>query len=127
MTKPATILVVDDDARNVKLLETVLGAEGHAVLTAGGGAEALRVAAATLPDLIVLDIMMPDMNGFDVAERLKENPATRDIPILMLTALDDRESQRYALQMGAADFLCKPVKREALMARVEKLLPRQEG
>jgi putative two-component system response regulator len=118
----ARILIVDDDARNVRLLEAMLLAEGHATITAGSGQLAVHVAMIEIPDLILLDVMMPDMNGFEVVEKLKGHAVTQDIPIVMITALDDRESRLYALQAGADEFISKPVDRSELSARVKNLL-----
>lgn len=118
----ARILIVDDDARNVRLLEAMLLAEGHATITAGSGRLAVQVAMIEIPDLILLDVMMPDMNGFEVVEKLKGHAVTQDIPIVMITALDDRESRLYALQAGADEFISKPVDRSELSTRVKNLL-----
>lgn len=116
------ILIVDDDARNVRLLAAMLHADRYATLSAGNGREALDHAAEHLPDLILLDVMMPDMNGFEVIEKLKSDPATQRIPIIMVTALDDRESRLYALQAGADEFITKPVDRIELTVRIKNLL-----
>ncbi|MEZ0238240.1 MAG: response regulator [Methylophilaceae bacterium] len=118
----ARILIVDDDARNVRVLEAMLHADGHATLTAGNGLQALQIATRETPDMILLDVMMPDMNGFEVVEKLKGHAATRNIPIVMITALDDRESRLYALQAGADEFISKPVDRTELSARVKSIL-----
>jgi len=128
----ARILIVDDDARNVRVLEAMLHADGHATLTAGSGQHALQVATSEIPDMILLDVMMPDMNGFEVVEKLKGHAATQDIPIVMITALDDRESRLYALQAGADEFISKPVDRAELQVRVKSILAlhqdrRQQG
>lgn len=120
------ILVVDDDPRNVKLLETLLHAEGYATLVARNGNEALAVTAAQQPDLILLDVMMPDMGGFEAVARLKADPLTRPVPVIMLTALDDRESKLRALQAGAEEFLSKPIDRADLTIRVRNLLRLKE-
>jgi putative two-component system response regulator len=124
--KPATILIVDDEARNVKLLETLLHAEGHATLAARNGSEALELAATTQPDLILLDVMMPDMDGFETVTRLKADPRTQPVPVIMVTALDDRASKLRALQAGAEEFLSKPIDRADLTVRVRNLLRLKE-
>jgi putative two-component system response regulator len=121
-TNSATILVVDDEERNVKLLKTLLHAEGYATLAANNGTDALAVAAAERPDLILLDVMMPGMDGFEVAERLKADQRTRPVPVIMVTALDDRESKLHALEAGAEEFLSKPIDRADLRVRVRNLL-----
>lgn len=122
----AKILIVDDDARNVKLLEAMLLADGYAPISASSGEEALQMAAAELPDLILMDIMMPGMNGFETTEKLKFNPATRDVPVIVVTSLDDRESRLYAMQAGADEFLSKPVDRSELSVRVKNALMLKE-
>jgi putative two-component system response regulator len=120
--KSARILVVDDEAGNIKLLETLLRAEGYATLSATNGCDALAAAAAEKPDLILLDIMMPGMNGFETVERLKADPRTQQVPVIMVTALDDRESKQRALEAGAEEFLSKPFDRADLRVRVRNLL-----
>jgi PleD family two-component response regulator len=121
-TKQATILIVDDDLFNLKLLKTQLAVAGHAVRTASSGEEALAAVAEQLPDLILLDVMMPGIDGFEVARRLKADSRTRSIPIIMVTALEDNESRLKGLEMGAEDFLSKPVNRAELQMRVKNLL-----
>lgn len=120
------ILVVDDDPRNVRLLEAMLLAEGYEAWSASSGEDALKLVAEKLPDLILLDVMMPGMNGFEVTEKLKSEPATNAIPVIIITALQDRESRLYALQAGADEFLTKPVDRAELSLRVKNLLLLQE-
>lgn len=117
----ARILVVDDIPANVRLLEAKLMAEYFEVLTASDGASALAVANEQAPDLILLDVMMPGMDGFEVAERLKGDPKTRHIPIVMITALTDTADRVRGLEAGADDFLSKPVNDVALFARVRSL------
>ncbi|HEX9769493.1 MAG TPA: PleD family two-component system response regulator [Kiloniellales bacterium] len=117
----ARILVVDDILPNVKLLEAKLTAEYFDVLTASDGPSALELAVAQTPDLILLDVMMPGMDGFEVCERLKANPKTRHIPIVMITALSDVNDRVHGLKSGADDFLSKPVNDVALFARVRSL------
>jgi CheY-like chemotaxis protein len=118
----ATILVVDDGPPNVKLLEMLLHAEGYATVAATSGGAALRLALTEQPDLILLDAMMPDLDGFETAVMLKADARTRAIPVIMITALDDQESRRRALQAGADAFLPKPVDRALLRARIPELL-----
>ena len=119
---PERILVVDDERRNRQLLEVMLAPEGYLLQTAGGGEEALAMVARELPDLILLDIMMPGMDGYEVARRIKGDPATRNIPVIMITALDDRNARMLGLGAGAEDFLTKPVDRAELCVRVRNLL-----
>ena len=118
----ATVLVVDDEAVNLRLLEALLTPEGYTVLCAGSGAEALALAAAHAPDLVLLDVMMPGMDGFQVAASLKASAATAHIPIMMLTALDDRAARLAGLDAGAEEFLGKPIDRAELWLRVRNLL-----
>ena len=116
------ILIVDDEYKNRKLLEVMLAPEGFLLLNAANGEEALASAAVESPDLILLDVMMPDMDGYEVAAKLKGNIATKSIPIIMLTALDDRNARMLGLNAGAEDFLTKPVDRAELCVRVRNLL-----
>ena len=117
-----TILVVDDEERNVKLLEVLLQAEGYATVSALNGREALAAAVSACPDLILLDIMMPDMDGFETVAQLKANPRTRQVPVIMVTSLDDRDTKQRALLAGAEEFLSKPIVRADLTVRVRNLL-----
>ncbi|MDB5501991.1 MAG: response regulator PleD, partial [Tardiphaga sp.] len=117
----ARILVVDDIPANVKLLEARLSAEYFDVITASSGAEALAICARSECDLILLDVMMPDMDGFEVCRRLKSNPATHHIPVVMVTALDQPSDRVRGLEAGADDFLTKPVTDVALISRVRSL------
>ena len=117
----ARILVVDDVPANVKLLEARLSAEYFDVLTASNGAEALEICARAECDIILLDVMMPDMDGFEVCRRLKSNPATHFIPVVMVTALDSPADRVRGLEAGADDFLTKPVSDIVLIARVRSL------
>ncbi len=119
---PARILIVDDERQNRQLLEVLLTAEGYLIQTASSGEEALAVVAQQPPDLIVLDIMMPVMDGYQVAASVKDNLATRNIPIIIVTALDDRDARLRALGAGAEDFLTRPVDRLELRVRVRNLL-----
>jgi CheY-like chemotaxis protein len=121
-TPATTILVVDDAAPNVKLLQMFLGAEGYATIPASSGREALVLAAAAQPALVLLDAMMPELDGFQTLARLKADPRTMSIPVLMVTALDDLKSRRRAIESGAAAFLSKPVVRADLRVRVRDLL-----
>jgi two-component system cell cycle response regulator len=117
----ARILVVDDIPANVKLLESRLSAEYFDVMTAGCGAEALEICERGECDIVLLDVMMPDMDGFEVCRRLKSNPATHFIPVVMVTALDDPSDRVKGLEAGADDFLTKPVSDVVLIARVRSL------
>ncbi|HEV7352855.1 MAG TPA: PleD family two-component system response regulator [Brevundimonas sp.] len=117
----ARILVVDDVPANIRLLEAKLTFEYYDVLTAPDGPTALEVAARDAPDIILLDVMMPGMDGYEVCRRLKANADTRHIPIIMVTALDGREERIRGLDAGADDFITKPIDDVILMARVRSL------
>ena len=117
----ARVLVVDDVPANVKLLEARLSAEYFDVTTAHSGAEALAACERAECDIVLLDVMMPDMDGFEVCRKLKSNPATHHIPVVMVTALDQPSDRVQGLEAGADDFLTKPVSDIALIARVRSL------
>jgi len=118
----ATILVVDDSVASAKLLEIQLGHAGYRVVLAHDGEQALARVKARAPDLIILDVMMPGLDGFSVCQRIKSDKETRFIPLIMLTALDQVPDRIRGLQAGADDFLSKPFNREELLARVRSLL-----
>ncbi len=122
MEKKEKILVVDDEEQNVKLLRTILNAEGYDTESAANGKEAVEKSRSYLPDLILLDIMMPVMNGFDACKALKEDPDTTTIPVVMITALADKESKLKGLSLSANDFITKPFDRNELLVRVKNLL-----
>ena len=117
----ARVLVVDDVSTNVKFLEARLSAEYFDVTTASNGAEALTLCERGECDIVLLDVMMPDMDGFEVCRRLKSNPATHHIPVVMVTALDQPSDRVRGLDVGADDFLTKPVNEMALISRVRSL------
>lgn len=118
----ARVLVVDDILPNVKLLEAKLKAEYYDVITALNGPEALKKVAEENPDVVLLDVMMPGMDGFEVCRQIKANPKIAHIPVVMVTALTDTEDRVRGLENGADDFLSKPVNDTALMARVRSLV-----
>jgi two-component system cell cycle response regulator len=117
----ARVLVVDDVPANVKLLEARLSAEYFDVATAMNGKDALTLCEKAECDIVLLDVMMPDMDGFEVCRRLKANPSTHHIPVIMVTALDHPSDRVRGLEAGADDFLTKPVSDVALIARVRSL------
>jgi len=116
------ILVVDDNAQNLELVVAYLDSLGCAVRTAADGVEALAAVARENPDLILLDVMMPRMSGFEVCRKLKSNPASRDIPIIMVTALNELGDIERGVECGTDDFISKPVNRLELLTRVRSLL-----
>lgn len=118
----ARVLVVDDILPNVKLLEAKLSSEYYDVLTATNGLEALEKVATQSPDIVLLDVMMPGMDGFEVCSRIKSDPATAHIPVVMVTALTDSSDRIKGLEAGADDFLSKPLNDTALMSRVRSLV-----
>ena len=120
--RPATILVVDDDERNVRLVDSMLKPSGYTILHAYDGQEALRRVESGAPDLLVLDVMMPDLSGFELCAMLRARHATRLLPILMVTALHALEDKVKGLELGADDFLSKPINRAELLAKVKSLL-----
>jgi DNA-binding response OmpR family regulator len=118
----AKILVVDDTEMNIKLLRALLTGAGYEVLTARGGEEGLAVALRDDPELILLDIMMPDLSGFEVCERLRAAEPTRRTPIVFLTALHELEDHVKGMDAGGDDVLTKPVNKLELLTRVRSLL-----
>ncbi|MEI2782330.1 MAG: HD domain-containing phosphohydrolase [Candidatus Competibacter sp.] len=120
LTKPI-IMIVDDVPLNLKMLETMLDSENYNIVKAEDGYHALHHVAKQKIDLILLDAMMPGMDGFEVCQRLKSNEKTRSIPIIMVTALDDSESKIKGIEAGADDFLTKPPNKPELLARVKSL------
>ena len=117
-TVPATILIVDDSPENLAVLNELLQ-PSFRVLAATSGDKALRVAAgASRPDLVLLDVMMPGLDGYQVFERLRADPATRDIPVIFITALDGYEAELRGLELGAVDYITKPIVPAVVLARV---------
>jgi PleD family two-component response regulator len=122
LDRQARVLIVDDERHNRQLLEVMLSPAGYQIQMAAGGREALAMIEAERPDLILLDVMMPDMDGYEVAAEVKRGLLTRNIPIILVTALDDRDARLRGLTAGAEDFLTKPVDRAELLVRVRNLL-----
>ena len=122
MSTPATkICIADDESRGRQLLTDLLAPEGYQLIHATDGVEAVAVVLREEPDLVLLDVMMPRMNGYEVCRRLRADERMRQVPILLLTALDDRRSRMEGLEAGADDFLTKPVDGMELRTRVRTI------
>lgn len=121
-TESSTVLVVDDLPLNLKLQKAYLREVGYQVILAENGIEALRKIREEIPDLILLDVMMPKMDGFQVCRHIKNNLKTRFIPVIMVTALNEIESKIKGIEAGADDFICKPFNKLELLARVKSLI-----
>lgn len=127
MQKEYTVLVVDDESEALKLVEIMLNNSPFRIITAQTGEEALATAQSTQIDVVLLDVMMPDMSGVTVCGHLRATPQVRNIPIVMLTALDDYATRRKATQAGATDLLTKPVAREELLAKLNGVIAEYEA
>lgn len=117
-----TILVADDNLQNLELIEAYLSDLDCRIVAAADGLETLEKVAQTQPDIVLLDVMMPKMSGFEVCKKLKSQPATRDIPVLMITSLHESADVERGVDAGADDFLSKPIQKPVLLKRVHLLL-----
>jgi putative two-component system response regulator len=117
-----SILIIDDDSTAQKAVESLLLNQNYEMLFANNGFEGLEIAISTEPDLILLDVMMPGLNGFEVCDRLRANSVLAEVPILMVSALDDRDSRLAGIEAGVDDFISKPFDRDELRARVRTIL-----
>jgi DNA-binding response OmpR family regulator len=126
LSMPKRILIVDDDPDMVEMLRLALHTEGYAVRTAVNGREALRKALLSPPDLVLLDLIMPGLHGFNVCERLRSNSATASVPIIMLTALPGELPRLAGMEVGADDYIRKPFEMPELISRVGDLLRRTQ-
>ncbi len=124
---PARILIADDNAQNADLLAEYLGDGDFEIAIAGDGEATLEQVRSFRPDVLLLDIMMPRLSGFEVCKRLKGDPATRQLPILMITALDQPSDIERAVEAGTDDFLTKPIHRTELLQRVNALLASRQS
>ncbi len=124
--KRNTVLIVDDNQVNISFLEKILFKSGYETLSARGGREALEVIDKSKPDLILLDVMMPGMDGFEVCEKVKSSPDTDDVPVIFLTAKTETEALVRGFDVGAADYITKPFQRAELLARVRTHITMKE-
>jgi len=120
------ILVVDDDPHAVEILTRMLGREGYGCISAAGGAAALELLKDQPPDVIVLDVMMPGMDGLQVCERLRADENLRQIPVILLTAKDDIETRSRGMALGVSEYLTKPINKRELFTRIEAQLHSRE-
>jgi two-component system, cell cycle response regulator len=121
MKQSSTVLIVDDQKFGREALQVALEAEGYNLVAAGSGPEALELAAGIRPDVVLLDVMMPDMDGFEVCRRIRQDPLLSEVPVILVTALDDRQSRIEGIEAGADDFVSKPFDRVELRARVRTI------
>lgn len=121
---PAKLLIVDDDMDTLRLVELMLARQGYELLTATGGRQAVAIAQSKRPNLILLDVMMPDVNGLDVLRKLRACADTADIPIILFTAKSELEDKLIGFDVGADDYLTKPARPRELIAHIKAVLAR---
>ncbi len=126
-TTSARVLVAEDNPQGAELLEAYVTGGGYDVRTAADGESTLRLVREWKPDLILLDVMMPKLSGFEVCKRLKADPATRDIAVIMVTALDQPSDVERAVEVGTNDFLTKPINKTDLLLRIKSMLATRRG
>lgn len=124
---PGKVLVIEDDENVRLIIGLALEKEGYEVLSVPGGEEALEKIVDFAPDLVILDIMMPAMDGWEVLNLLKSNPVTENIPVCILSAKDEVRDMMYAMQKGVADYITKPFTRKLLLERVAELIRRRKN
>ena len=124
---PARVLVAEDNPQGAELLEAYLAGTGYEVRTAADGESTLRLVRKWKPDLILLDVMMPKLSGFEVCKRVKADPATQDVAVIMVTALDQPSDVERAVEVGTNDFLTKPINKTDLLLRVRTMLATRRG
>lgn len=122
MKETPTILVVDDEPVNVLLLEKILELRNYHILTAGSGKESLRIIEKIVPDLVLLDLLMPGMNGLMVLDHIKNNPSTQAIPVIIITALQNNDYKEKAFNAGAVAYLTKPVTQKLILDTVRNVI-----
>jgi len=120
--KQPNILVVDDSTTNVVLIEAILAGKGYRIETAMNVRDAIHCLEKNMPDLILLDLLMPKISGFEFLEQLRENERTRNMPVIVISAISDEEKKKRTFRLGAVDYLTKPVDIQYLVDRVEKTL-----
>jgi CheY-like chemotaxis protein len=124
LQRKRSILVVDDEPTWLLVMSRYLTSQGYSVQVANSGAEALSALASFTPDLILSDVRMPDMNGFDLVDMIKKQPATRTTPVVFISAIDDFDARRVARDVGAVDYLVKPLDEHDVGSLLKKHLPR---
>lgn len=126
-TSNCKILVVDDSSTNIVLLEAILNGQGYQIETAQSVKEAFQVIKKETVDLILLDLLMPKVNGYDFLKELKNSEATKDIPVIIVSAVADSENKKKSIEMGALDFINKPIDIQEFLDKIESILKKKEA